>query len=326
MLAPAALQGQAPTAVVAPLMQDLVTSIQQEGVQVLEPSSAHSFGGLYDGQLTYTSGGYLAVFVADGSVIIGMSISDNPEPARQTLLGILDSIRVPAQAGADGQQAVQVQPAAGGLGGMLTGSIPAPLTLYRSQDEGLSALLPENWIILDHFADTNVIAFGDTQSAAESRLASAYPDLVAPSAFSGVGGLVIAYALSDLGLTPETADVTTVINQLAANLEAQGFRVTETAQPLTIGGMEGTVVAVEGAEVGFLGLAVFDDQLVYITATGVNKNEFAANRALLTQIVGSVQMPAAAEAAPVEDKPAQGIGGLGGLLAATPAPEPTPAS
>jgi hypothetical protein len=209
---------------------------------------------------------------------------------------------------------------------MLTGSIPAPLTLYRSQDEGLSALLPENWIILDHFADTNVIAFGDTQAAAESRLASAYPDLVAPSAFSGVGGLVIAYALSDLGLTPETADVTTVINQLAANLEAQGFRVAETAQPLTIGGMEGTVVVVEGAEVGFLGLAVFDDQLAYITATGVNKNEFAANRALLTQIVGSVQMPAAAEAAPVEDKPAQGIGGLGGLLAATPAPEPTPAS
>jgi hypothetical protein len=90
--------------------------------------------------------------------------------------------------------------------------------------------------------------------------------------------------------------------------------------------MEGTVVVVEGAEVGFLGLAVFDDQLAYITATGVNNYEFAANRALLTQIVGSVQMPAAAEAAPVEDKPAQGIGGLGELLAATPAPEPTPAS
>lgn len=71
---------------------------------------------------------------------------------------------------------------------------------------------------------------------------------------------------------------------------------------------------------------MFDDQLAYITTTGVNKNDFAANRTLLTQIVGSVQMPAVAEAVSVEEPPGQGLAGLGGLLAATPAPEATPGS
>lgn len=326
LLDPEALEGQAPNAVVAPLMQDLVSSIQGNEVTILEPASAHTFGGQYQGQLASISVGYIAVFVADDKVVVSIVVSDNPEPVRPALLGVLESVRVPAQAAADQQPAAQDQPAGGGIGGVLSASVPAQLALFRAQGEGMSLLLPENWITLDQFADQRVIAFGDTQAAAESRLASARPDLATPAPFSGIGGLMIAYNLSDLGLTPERANVTNVLNQLTANLEAQGFRVTEAVQPMTIGGMEGTVVVVEGAEVGFLGLAVFDDQLAYITATGVNKNDFAANRALLTQIVGSVQMPAAAEAVPVEEPPAQGLGGLGGLLGATPAPEATPGS
>lgn len=283
---------QVTEATIAPLMQQMLGSIESDDVRVIEQPVDHTFGGAYPGQLALTNIGYLGVLFANRQFVIVLVVTDALEAHQAEMLAIMETIRLPAA----------------------TASRPEPVTTetvtVRAAQDSLSLELPATWVTLDFAAANDAFAFGDSDQAAQSRLASANPQLAQAGAISGLGGLILLYDAAAVNLDPAQPNLTALMDQVVSGLEDQGYRVIEAAQPVTIGGNSGLVVEIAGTEQGYLALVLFGDQLAYITATGT-PNNFAQNDALLLGILQSIRVPAAAESS--------GLGGLGGL-GSTPTP------
>ncbi len=93
-----------------------------------------------------------------------MIVTDALETNQAQMMALLDTIRIPAETTAG------EQPAAGGAA-----DASAVLALYRNPDGLLSFDLPEGWLTLDFAAAQNVLAYGDSNDAAVSRLARPGP-------------------------------------------------------------------------------------------------------------------------------------------------------
>ena len=292
---PAQIAGQPSDAVVSELMQGLVTSVASPGVDVITQPQPHTFGGQYAGQLTTLNIGYLAVLQAADRVLVAMLVTDDLEANRATMEGMLESIRLPAETGAE-TPAVSVPAAAA----------PVANQLVRSSDDQLSLELPGDWNFSDRVADAQIFAYGDSEAAAQSRLASARPDLAEAAAISGNGGLVILYPMDRFGIDPQSPDLTALMQQALGQLP--GYTGAHAPQALA-GHEAGLVATIAGAERGFLALIPFGDQIAYVTATGTAAT-FDGARATLFEVLQSVHIPAAVE------ESGQGLGGLGGLDAA----------
>jgi hypothetical protein len=285
---------QVTEATIAPLMQQMLGSIESDDVQVIEQPADHTFGGAYPGQLALTSIGYLGVLFANQQFVIVLVVTDALDAHQAEMLAIIETIRIPA---ADV--------------GSVAPLINETITVRAAQDS-LSVELPANWVTLDFVATNDAFAFGDSDQAAQTRLASANPQLAESGAISGLGGLILLYDAAAVNLDPAQPNLTALMDQVVSGLQGQGYRVIEAAQPVTIGANTGLVVQIAGTEQGYLALVLFGDQLAYITATGT-PNNFAQNDALLLGILQSIRIPAVADSS--------GLGGLSGLGSnATPTP------
>lgn len=299
------LVGQSLDSLVTPLMQEMMTSIQSPGVQVTQPPQAHTFGGQYAGELAVTNIGYIGVMRSDRQLLVVLMLSSDVDADSDVINAMLESIRIPAAAG---EQPVIVP------------TQPVPMTetaVVRSGDLRVSLHMSPAWVLLDYVADANILAFGDSDAAAQSRLFSAKPDLATETAITGNGGLIILYPMSQFGIDPANPDLSALMTRALGNLP--GYTVEQAAAPLE--GIPNALYAIiSGTEHGYLALLPFDDQIAYVTATGT-QNTFAASADLLLAIVESVRVPAELEPTPAPT--AAGLGGLGGLDAEA-TPEVTP--
>jgi hypothetical protein len=280
---PAQLTSQSLDALVSPLMQQILTSIQNEAVEIIEPAAAHTFGGHYAGELTLTNLGYIAVLHTDEQLLVSVIMSNNLDTNRTTMSGILETIHIPAESGE--QQA----------------ALLAAAQTVRSSDGQVSLEIPGDWIVLDHVADENIFAYGDDETAAQSRLYSANPNLAPETAIVGNGGLIILYPMSQFSIDPQEPDLGSLMESALGGL--QGYTVEQAAQPLEGGGL---YALISGTERGYLALIPFGDEIAYVTATGTQAT-FDATDSILLDAVQSVRVPAASEDG--------GIGGLEGLQA-----------
>lgn len=285
------------------LMQELLGSFNTPQIHVTEQPTAHTFGGLYPGQLAASNLGFLAVMQAGDQIAVELILSSDFAADREVMSGILESMRVPPET-AGGGGLLQVLP---------TVAAPPALSLVRSSDERLSLVMPDNWRVLDHLKDADILAYGDSDAAAEARLASARSDLAAVSPLTGSGGLVILYPMSRFSIDPAAPDLSALMGQALSQLESAGYRVAQAAQPFG-GSVAGLYAIIDGTEHGYLGLLAFGDTVAYVTATNASGN-FDAVGGDLFAILASLRVPAASET------PASGgLGGLGGLTAPTPTP------
>ncbi len=304
-LDPQQLQGQAPDALVSPLMQSILTNIGNQSVQIIEPPAAHNFG-QYPGELALTSLGYIAVLHSDQALLVAVVLSSDVNANRAVMTSILDSVSIPAQ------QAQPTLPATALPPQPTQSTARVPMT-FRSSDNQVSLVLPGEGVVLDHIADQQVLAYGDSEAAAQSRLYSAKPDLAPLTPLSGTGGLLILYPMDRFGIDPQNPDLAPLMERALGGLT--GYTVEQAAQPLDGGGVY-AVIASSG-ERGYLALIPFGDQIAYVTATTIPA-DFDANSAALLDIVKSVHVPAVSEES--------GLGGLGGLDGAAEAtPEATEA-
>jgi hypothetical protein len=301
---PAQIQGQKLDDLVSPIMQGILSSVQGSGVTILQQPAQHLFGGQYSGLLTLTNLGYIAVLHSDSVLLVSVIVSSDVNTDQNVLTGILESIRI---GGATTVSPVPVQKPT---------AAPAPNTgaaqTIRSADGRILLSLPGNWVVMDHSADADILAYGDTSAAAQSRLFAAKPDLTTSAPISGNGGLIILYPMSQFGIDPANPDLSSLMQRALGGLA--GYTIEQPVQPLQ--GMGGGLVAViSGAERGYLALIPFGDMIAYVTATGT-PDSFPANQSALLTILQSIRVPAAPEGS--------GLGGLGGLGAEATA-EPTAA-
>jgi hypothetical protein len=281
--------GQSLNTLVSPLMQQILTSIQNEAVEMIEEPAAHTFGGQFDGELALTNIGYIAVLHTDQQLLVGVIMSNDVATNRTIMSGILESIHIPAQSG-EAQAALPSE-----------SDLLAAIQTVRSSDGQVSLEIPEDWIVLDHVADENILAYGDGETAAQSRLYSAKPDLAPETAIAGNGGLIILYPMSQFSIDPQEPDLTPLMERALGGL--QGYTVEQAAQPLEGGGL---YAVNSGAERGYLALIPFGDQLAYVTATGTQAT-FDDTGSILLDALRSVHIPAVSED--------NDLGGLGGLEA-----------
>ena len=279
--------GQALNTLVSPLMQQILVSIENDAVETIEAPAAHTFGGQFEGQLALLNIGYIAVLHTDEQLLVGVIMSNDVDSNRTTMSGILESVHIPAASG-EPQLTLPVE-----------GVSPAPLHILRSSDGQVSLEIPENWTVLDHVADDNILAYGEDGDAAQSRLYSANPELAPEMPISGTGGLIILYPMSQFDIDPQEPDLAPLMERALGGL--QGYTVEQAAEELEGGGL---YAVISGAERGYLALLPFGEQIAYVTATGTQAT-FEANQASLLDVVHSIQIPAAAEES--------GLGGLGGL-------------
>ncbi len=305
------LNGQAVAALAAPLMQSMLAAVQTGAVTVVQQPQAHTYGGQYNGQLAELNLGYLGVLHTDEHLLVVMIISDKVAANRAQMDAILDGIRIPAEAA--------VQPLT-----IPTQAAPTPIAAQpteaqtvRSSDLRVSLVLPASAVVLDHIADANILAYGDSSDAAQSRLFSAKPDLASETAISGNGGLIILYPMSQFDIDPANPDLSALMTRALGNL--QGYTVVQAAQPLE-GSPNALFAVISGTEQGYLALIPFGDQIAYVTSTSDTSAAFEVNEGVLLDIVKSVRVPAELEPTPAPT--AAGLGGLGGLGEAT--PEATP--
>lgn len=256
--------------------------------------------------------GYVAGFTANNEAIIAavFAVPGNAfEQHQQVMLDIIESIRVPAENGA----ITQPEPLGQGQGR----GRERPLTLFNAGEGRLSIMLPDDYHIVDHVAQENIIAWGDEENAALSRLGAVRADLVErviPP--EDVGGVVVLYTLESLDLTPETLDLAALMTNVLNGLENTGYTIEQPAEAFTAGESDGLFAVVRGAEHGYLALVHFDDKIAYITASVAN-NRFDDFSEMLSQIFRSVRVPA-------EEAPPQGRQGLGGLGGQNPLQPPPP--
>ena len=170
-------------------------------------------------------------------------------------------------------------------------------------------MLPGTGVVLDHIADQQILAYGENDAAAQSRLYSVNPELAPQTPISGAGGVIILYPMDRFGIDPQNPDLAPLMERALGDLT--GFTIEQAAQPLAGGGLYAVIAS--GVERGYLALIPFGEQVAYVTATTTPVNFGGGNEALLLGIVESVRVPAASEKS--------GLGGLGGLDAT---PEATP--
>ncbi len=311
-IAPEQLQGQAPDALVSPLMQSILTNIGNDSVQIIEQPAAHNFG-QYPGELALTSLGYIAVLHSDQTLLVAVVLSNDVNANGAVMTSILDSVRMPAESGNEPPPTAmppQPQPTEDVIPVQPTPTL-TPQTV-RSSDDQVSLVLPGPGTVLDHMADQNILAYGATDAAAQSRLYSVNADLAPSTPLSGTGGVIILYPMDRFGIDPQNPDLTGLMDRALGGLK--GYTVEQAAQPIGDGGLYAEIAS--SGERGYLALLPFGDQIAYVTAT-TNPLDFTGNESLLLDIVQSVHVPAVSEES--------GLGGLGGLdeePAAT--PEATP--
>ncbi len=294
------------TMVVAPLLTQLVQLATAAGATAVGDPQAHTFGGGYEGQIQELDDGFVSVMHTDDQLLVGVVLTDDLNANRDQMMGILDSIRIPPEAANVEQSPVTLVPP--------LATAAAPMTV-RSTDDQVSLIIPSDWTMLDHIADGAILAYGDSEDAAMSRLYSVKPDLASAVVITGSGGVVVLYPMAQFGIDPSNPDLMPLIQRALGNL--QGYSVAQPPQPLP--GIDHAVYAIiSGTESGYLALIPFGDQIAYVTATAATADDFAAMQDDLLNMVMSVQVPAAAEATP-----APGLGGLGGLEIRT-TPEITP--
>ncbi len=295
-----ALGGQAPDTLVTPLMTQILNSFTND-VTIVQQPQAHTFGGQYPGELAQLNRGYVAVMRSTDQLLLAILVSDNMDVNQAAMTGLLETVRVPAETGnAPAPTAMPPQP---------TQSSGDTAQTYRSSDNQVSLVLPGVGTILDHIADQQVLAYGENDAAAQSRLYSVNPDLAPQTPISGTGGVIILYPMSRFQIDPQNPDLAPLMERALGGLT--GYTVEQTAQPLAGGGLYAVIAS--GTERGYLALIPFGDQIAYVTATTTPDRFGGDNEVLLLNIVESVRVPAASEQS--------GLGGLGGL---DDAPEVTP--
>ncbi|MBI5928856.1 MAG: hypothetical protein HY862_06085 [Chloroflexi bacterium] len=156
------------------------TFVGNLGVTVIEPKQALTVNNASGAYVVADWGqqrGYLA-FIVFGDTLAIVYISDTPanfETSRNTLLTILESLRMPAEIAAPptagtGNPNNNATPSSGGtgLGGVLgstgnqgTSDIPLPQSL-RNEEGTLEVLLPEDWQTYVAPSDEAFVAGGDT--------------------------------------------------------------------------------------------------------------------------------------------------------------------
>ena len=305
---------------------------------------AITIGGLYPGAVVLavdrasdTEGYVGAVQVGEQDVlvfIIGAGPSREFAANDALIQAIIQSIRAPAETGAQtstvvvpaftpaGQAAPTAPPlttAAGQTG------VSGDLIAYAMDGGVASIALPENWIVYDFLANENVFAYGESDEAALSRLATARPDLVSNAPLTGLGGLVILYDPVEAGIDPAAPDLAPVLDSLTSRLRGQGYEILEPGTDFTVGGHTGRFAVVRGTEYGYVALILYDGKLAFVTATGM-PDTFETNAGLFDRVIASLHVPAEqSPAAGTQATPSGGIGGLGGtpeVSEKTPTPVP----
>ena len=306
-----ALSGEAPDALVSPLMQQLLASLTGD-VTVVQQPQTHTFGGQYPGELAQLNRGYIAVMNSQDQLLLAILISDT-NANQPAMANMLETVRIPAEANQPAPPPTQAN--------MPTAQPPQPTQssgdtaqTYRSSDNQVSLVLPGAGTVLDHIADQQVLAYGENDAAAQSRLYSVNPDLAPQTPISGTGGVIILYPMSRYQIDPQNPDLAPLMERALGGLT--GYTVEQAAQPLAGGGLYAVIAS--GVERGYLALIPFGDQIAYVTATTTPDRFGGDNEVLLLNIVELVRVPAASEQS--------GLGGLGGLEGAAEAtPEATEA-
>lgn len=318
VLDPGQIGTQGVNLMVTPVLQFLVGQLQTQGVQVLGTAQSVTFGGLYPGQVVDTTFGSVAVMHSEDRLLIALILTEDTAADLDAIDAILNSIRIPPESTAPATPepvpSEEVAPVTPEPAPSEEVAPAAPLTV-RSSDMRTSLVIPEDWTLLDNIADQNILAYGDSVAAAQSRLYAAKPDLAPDTAITGDGGLVILYAMSQFGIDPAAPDFAPLMERALAGLT--GYTVEQAPAPLGSGGL---VAVISGAETGYLALIPFGDQFAYVTATSATGDQFEQDEAALLAILESVRIPAEPEATPTPAP--SGLGGLGGLAEST--PEPTP--
>lgn len=134
-------------ATIAPLMQQMLGSIELGDVRVIEQPVNHTFGGAYPGQLALTNIGYLGVLFANQQFVIVLVVTDALDAHQAEMLAIMETIRIPA-ADAGSTEPVTTEP-----------------VIVRAAQDTLSLELPANWVTLDFAAANDAFAFGDSDQA-----------------------------------------------------------------------------------------------------------------------------------------------------------------
>ncbi|HYO87116.1 MAG TPA: hypothetical protein VER79_00625, partial [Candidatus Limnocylindrales bacterium] len=183
----AAMLNQAFWRINAPTPSEQISAFLQASMVASEVvgQEAITLGGLYPGAVVLaidraadTEGYVGAVQVGEQEVlvfIIGVGPSRSFEANDALLQAIIQSIRAPAEAGAQASTVVvppftpssQAAPTAQPLATAPAGAAAASdLITYAMQGGLASVTLPENWIVYDYLGDENVFAYGDTDEAA----------------------------------------------------------------------------------------------------------------------------------------------------------------
>ena len=290
-------------------MQQILGSLTTD-VTVTQPSQAHTFGGQYPGELALLNRGMIGVLRSQDQLLLVILISDDIATNQAAMTNLLESIRMPAEANQPAPLPTQATvPTAQPPQPQPTQSSGDTAQTYRSSDNQVSLVLPGPGTVLDHMADQNILAYGENDAAAQSRLYSVNPDLAPQTPISGTGGVIILYPMSRFQIDPQNPDLSGLMERALGGLT--GYTVEQTAQPLAGGGLYAVIAS--GTERGYLALIPFGDQIAYVTATTTPDRFGSDNEVLLLNIVKSVRVPAASEKG--------GLGGLGGLDAT---PEATP--
>ena len=238
------------------------------------------------------------------------------------MAGIIDTIRVPAEAGAAPAPTSLDAPTntnTGGDGGSLgdvfgngnstntgdtgnTGSlpdveVPDGSQIYASNDSSLFVVAPTGWVVLDELASNNVFIVADSQEAINTRRANFLSD-GDPQPVVGAGVVMTRFNLDDLNIgspVPANAAVD-LVNSLLPSFEQDGGLVmfpTEQVyadtniQIAMYGGLEST-----NLETGFQGVALFDKErtLVAVIATSADSSEFVTEFEILQTAVATVRV------------------------------------
>jgi hypothetical protein len=340
----AAMLNQAFWRINAPTPSEQISAFLQASMVASEVVGQQTItlGGLYPGAVvlaidrTSDTEGYVgAVQVGEQDVlvfIVGVGPSREFAANDALIQAIIQSIRAPAEAGAQTSIVVvpaftpsgQTAPTAQPLATTPAGESDSSNLVFYAMDGGVASMtLPENWIVYDFLANENVFAYGDSDEAALSRLATARPDMVSEApALTGLGGLIILYDPAEAGIDPAAPDLAPVLDSVTSRLSGQGYTILKPGTDFTVGGHAGRYALVRGTEYGYVALVLYDDKLAFVTATGMPE-DFESDAALFDRILASLRVPADPPPADVQVTPSGGIGGLGGSTDATPEVTPT---
>lgn len=166
------------------------------------------------------------------------------------------------------------------------------LQLVTSSDLRVSVSLPVTWLKDDKLADQGAFFFGDSLNAIATRSDTS----ATPPPTEGLGGQIFPLSssiLTDVGETEVTPESLSAILSLVflPEIEAEGGIIDE--EPTSVELDEGWIlhyaVITQDNETGFLAL-VGSGQLVATVLISAPTDQFAANRDLFLEILGSVRL------------------------------------